>query len=266
MHPRLVRRLMPFLDGTAPEDILRNQYRQLGGPVELLETGKALDFLLYCNNWLSVRLARGILQTLPWDELDDEIKEKKHRLSAQLSQEDTTAEVFGRSTSMEAVMEGTLSFQEKIVHIQKVDIFKNLAINELAAISDIAREVTFAPDEILFHEKSFADTMYICVEGAISGSRNNVDVGQFKAGDSFGMSAFLVDSKRLLTCRATASTRLLEIHKQEFEEMLMEYPQISFEIAKIHARMIQRLLEQIQAEDTHESLMKDFFNKDQQMK
>ena len=44
--------------------------------------------------------------------------------------------------------------------------------------------------------------------------------------------------------------------------MLMEYPQISFEIAKIHARMIQRLLEQIQAEGTHESLMKDFFNKD----
>ncbi|GAB6143727.1 cyclic nucleotide-binding domain-containing protein [Desulfocicer niacini] len=266
MHPRLVTRLMPFLDGTAPADILRNQYRQLGGPVALLETGKALDFLLHSKNWLAVRLARGILQTLPWDEMNDEMKEKKHRLSAQLSQDDTTAEVFGCSTSMEAVMERTLSFQEKIVHIQKVDIFKNLAINELAAISDIAREVTFAPDEILFHEKSFADTMYICVEGAISGSRNNVDVGQFKAGDSFGMSAFLVDSKRLLTCRATAPTRLLEIHKQEFEEMLMEYPQISFEIAKIHARMIQRLLEQIQAEDTHESLMKDFFNKDQRMK
>jgi len=79
------------------------------------------------------------------------------------------------------------------------------------------------------------------------------------------MSAFLVDSKRLLTCRAKEPTRVLEIHKQEFEEMLMEYPQISFEIAKIHARMIQRLLEQIQAEGTHESLMKDFFNKDNRL-
>ena len=163
-------------------------------------------------------------------------------------------------------MEETLSFQEKIVYIQKVDIFKNLAINELAAISDIAQEVTFVPKEILFKEKGFADTMYICVDGTISASRNNVDMGQFKAGDSFGMSAFLVDSKRLLTCRAIVPTRLLEIHKLEFEEMLMEYPQISFEIAKIHARMIQRLLEQIQAEDTHESLMKDFFNKDRLMK
>ena len=163
-------------------------------------------------------------------------------------------------------MEGTLSFQEKIVYIQKVDIFKNLAINELAAISDIAKEVTFAPREILFHEKRFADTMYICVDGTISASRNNVDVGQFKAGDSFGMSAFLVDSKRLLTCQAMVPTRLLEIHEQEFEEMLMEYPQISFEIAKLHARMIHRLLEQIQAKDTHECLMKDFFNKDRPMK
>ena len=262
MHPRLVKHLMPFLDGTAPEDILRNQYKQLGGDAALLETGKTLDFLLHSNNWLTVRLARGILQTLPWDMMDDEIKQEKKRLSEQLSQDASNTDMLKCSTSMEAVMEGILSFQEKIVYIQKVDIFKNLAINELAAISDIAQEVSFAPNEILFYEKSFADTMYICVEGTISASRNNVDVGQFKAGDSFGMSAFLVDSKRLLTCRTTSPTRVLEIHKQEFEEMLMEYPQISFEIAKIHARMIQRLLEQIQAEDTHENLMKDFFNKD----
>lgn len=159
-------------------------------------------------------------------------------------------------------MEETLSFQEKIVYIQKVDIFKNLPINELAAISDIAQEVIFASNEILFREKAFADTMYICVEGVISASRNNVDVGRFKPGDSFGLSAFLVDSKRLLTCRTKERTRVLEIHNQEFEEMLMEYPQISFEIAKIHARRIQRLLEHIRAEDTQERLMKDFFDKE----
>jgi len=265
MHPRLVKHLMPFLDGTAPDDILRNQYRQLGGPEALFETDKALDFLLHSNNWLTVRLARGILKSLLWEGMDDEIKIKKDQWEGQLFQRDVRADGLENSTSMEAVMEGSLSFQEKIVYIQKVDIFKNLAINELAAISDIAQEVTFAPKEILFHEKGVADTMYICVDGTISASRNKVDVGQFKAGDSFGIIAFLVDSKRLLTCRAIVPTRLLEIHKLEFEEMLMEYPQISFEIAKIQARMIQRLLEQIQAKDTHESLMKDFFNKDRLM-
>ncbi|WP_170923645.1 cyclic nucleotide-binding domain-containing protein [Desulfocicer vacuolatum] len=266
MHPRLVRQIMPFLDGTAPEDILKSLYRQPGGAERLFEPVKALEFLLQSDSRLTVRLARGVLETLPQDVLDGDIKTTKTLCTGQLFQGNANADRLEDFSSTEVVMENSLSFQEKIVYIQKVDIFKNLAINELAAISDIAQEVAFAPKEILFQEKEFADTMYICVEGAVSASRNNVGVGTFNPGDSFGMSAFLVDSKRLLTCRAKESTRLLEIHKQEFEEMLMEYPQISFEIAKIHARMIQRLLEQIQAEDTHESLMKDFFNKHKHMK
>ena len=263
MHPRLASRLIPFLDGTPPEDVLKNHHKKLGLPALVFNVEKALDFLLHSSNWLTVRLTRGILQTLPGR--DDGVKEKKAPDSQLVhgSTGDPNPEPF---TTSETAMESTLSFQEKIVYIQKVDIFRNLSINELAAISDIAQEVTFAPGEIVFHEKSFADTMYICVKGELAASRNNVDVGQFKAGDSFGMSAFLVDSKRLLTCRATTSVRLLEIHKQEFEEMLMEYPQISFEIAKIHARMIQRLLEQLKEGETHERLMKDFFNKDDLMK
>ena len=162
----------------------------------MFETDNVLDFLLQSDNWLTVRLARGILKTLPWDGVDDEIKTKKEQWGRQFPQGDVRADGLKNPTSMEAVMNESLSFQEKIVYIQKVDIFKNLAINELAAICDIAQEVTFAPEEVLFHEKEFADTMYICVDGMIAASRNNVDVGQFKAGDSFGMSAFLVDSKR----------------------------------------------------------------------
>jgi CRP-like cAMP-binding protein len=263
MHPRLAGRLIPFLDGTPPEDVLRHHYKKLGGPAFVFNADKALDFLLHSSNWLTVRLTRGILQAL--SQMDDEEKEKNN-LNDQLFHGSAGDHIPEHTTTSEAAMDPTLSFQEKIVYIQKVDIFKNLSINELAAISDIAQEVTFAPGDIVFHEKSFADTMYICVKGELAASRNNVDVGQFKAGDSFGMSAFLVDSKRLLTCRATTSVRLLEIHKQEFEEMLMEYPQISFQIAKIHARMIQRLLEQLREGGTHERLMKDFFNKDDLMK
>ena len=263
MHPRLVHALMPFLDGTPPDDILRTHYKKMGGPLFLSDIDKTLDFLLNSSNWLTVRLTRGIVQALPWDDTRNEPEDKKSPLVGErLRPRDGAVAVPG----MEGDMKGTLSFQEKIVYIQKVDIFKNLAINELAAISDIAQEVTFAPGEILFQEKSFAETMYICVEGELAASRNKVDVGLFKAGDSFGMSAFLVDSKRLLTCRAKTTARLLEIHKNEFEEMLMEYPQISFAIAKIHARMIQRLLEQIQEGGTHEGLMKNFFNKDDLMK
>ena len=116
--------------------------------------------------------------------------------------------------------------------------------------------------EVLFNENAYADSMYICIEGRIITSRNNVDAGRFEAGNSFGISALLLDSKRLLTCTAQTETRVLKIHKQEFEEMLMEYPQISLEIAKLSTRRIQRLLEQIKKGETQESLLKNFFDRD----
>ena len=260
IHPRLVKRLMPFLDGRPPEKILESVGKRLRVPDFRDRVPGALDFLLKNGNILSVRLAREILLSLPVArdrEAAGEDRESLPIVSARRSPGAPGTSAVARSTDMKE----PLSFQEKIVYIQKVDIFKNLAVNELAAISDIAREVFFSPGEVLFHEKEFADSMYICVEGELVGSRNQVDVGHFTAGDSFGMSAFLVDSRRLLTCTALVSTRLLEIHKQEFEAMLMEYPQIPYEIAKIHARMIQRLLEQIRAGGEHEHLVKGFFNK-----
>lgn len=82
---------------------------------------------------------------------------------------------------------------------------------------DLADEITIAPGEILFHEKTFAGTMYICVEGELVGFRNNVEAGRFRSGGNFGKNAFLVDSTHFLTCRAKTRTRLLEIHRQEFD-------------------------------------------------
>ena len=166
-----------------------------------------------------------------------------------------------RQDSMEIVMKKKLNFQEKIIYVQEVDIFKHLTVSELAAISDLADEITIDPGEILFHEKTLAGTMYICVEGELIGSRNNVEAGRFRSGDSFGKNAFLVDSTHFLTCRAKTRTRLLEIHRQEFEEILMVYPQVSCEIAKTHAGIIQWLLDQIKEGKNHECLMKIFFNK-----
>ncbi len=157
-------------------------------------------------------------------------------------------------------MKEEMSLQEKIIAIQKIDIFKTLDVNQLAAVSEIAREKVFKPGMVLFNENEAADTMYVCIQGRLSISRNQIEVGVFKEGDSFGMSAFFVDSKRLITCKAEASTRVLEIHKHEFEEMLMEYPQISYEIARISTRRIQRLLKQIKKGAAQEELLKNFFS------
>ncbi len=162
-------------------------------------------------------------------------------------------------------MEQSMSLYEKIVHIQKVDIFKELDINELAAIAAITEEKVYPQGYTVFKEGEASETMYIAVTGQVRVSRNKKEVGMFRSGDSFGLSAFLVDDKRLVTCTTMEDSHLLVIYKREFEEMLMEYPQISLELAKIHAKMIQRLLNKIgSADNTCEYALEDFFNREKE--
>ncbi|MEA2059071.1 MAG: cyclic nucleotide-binding domain-containing protein [Thermodesulfobacteriota bacterium] len=159
-------------------------------------------------------------------------------------------------------MEEKLSLYEKIVHIHKVDIFKTLDINELAAIAGISEEMVYPEAKTFFFEGDVSETMYIAVTGQLKVSRNNTELGRFTSGDSFGLSAFLLDDKRLVTCTTLEETRLLVIHKREFEEMLMEYPQISLELARIQAKMLQRLLDRIDSsKDTKGYALGDFFNR-----
>ncbi|HKK91492.1 MAG TPA: hypothetical protein VJ936_08825, partial [Desulfobacteraceae bacterium] len=72
---------------------------------------------------------------------------------------------------------------------------------------------------------------------------------RFSAGDSFGLTALLLDDKRLLSCVIEEESSFLVIHKREFEEMLLEYPRISYEFARIQSRRVEKLLGNIGKQD-----------------
>ena len=65
----------------------------------------------------------------------------------------------------------------------------------------------------------------------------------FRPGESIGEAALLLDEVRLITLVAETHATLLEIHKQEFIEIVREYPEIGLEIAVAMAGKVQELLE-----------------------
>ena len=262
MAPAIVKILLPLIDGSSEEKVIKTAKRHFELPAIGENLSAICSYLAGRKNRVTVTLA---LSCAVENRLDDLDADTLHRLAVSDNLViKNLAEIllYGRFDTQEDEMEQLLSLYEKIVHIQKVDIFTDLDINELSAIAAITEEEVYPQGYTVFTEGEVSETMYVAVTGQVRVSRNNTEVGRFRAGDSFGLSAFLVDDKRLVTCTTMEEAHLLVIHKREFEEMLMEYPQISLELAKIHAKMIQRLLDKIgSADNTCEYALEDFFNR-----
>ncbi|HBN27286.1 MAG TPA: hypothetical protein DD405_07440, partial [Desulfobacteraceae bacterium] len=162
-------------------------------------------------------------------------KEAKHLLNFQQN-----------PVSKEKNMESALSTSEIILHLKKIDIFKKLSVNELAEIATITKKVVYPPGKIVFNEGDIAETIYLIIEGELSVFKNEIEMmGKLVSGDSFGSMALLLDDVRLLTARTETASQLLVIHKQDFEEIVREYPQIALEISKVIAENFQRLVEKV---------------------
>ena len=78
IHPKLVSHLMPFLKGISPEEMLNLGQNHLKVPVSIpVSVNAALAYLLKSNNWVTVRLTRGVLQELIERDLHAEFYMKK---------------------------------------------------------------------------------------------------------------------------------------------------------------------------------------------
>ena len=139
-----------------------------------------------------------------------------------------------------------ISIQDKIIYLKKIGIFKKLSVNELAAIASIAKKMVYSPGAFVFKENDVAETMYLIIEGELSLLKKDKQLpGRvFGVGETIGEAGLLLNEVRLLTLIAETESTLLVIHKQEFLEIIREYPHISLELAIAMAGQVQELLEQ----------------------
>ncbi|MFO7749696.1 MAG: Npt1/Npt2 family nucleotide transporter [Desulfobacteraceae bacterium] len=249
LEPALRQLLMPLVDESREWSVIEEGKRWFSLPDFGKDANQICSYLMDAENPVTVLLA---LATALEKKLDRISPDKLKKLRTSDSREiQNLARRLETTCFEEGVkeMDNALSLYEKIAHIEKVNIFKGLAINELAAIAEITEEKSYPKDYQLCTEGSAAETMYIALSGKILASRGNTEMGRFSAGDSFGLTALLLDDKRLLSCVTEEKSSFLVIHKREFEEMLLEYPRISYEFARIQSRRVEKLLGNIGKQD-----------------
>lgn len=240
MDSVLIKIFMPLVDDSTFTRAIKIGRKNFNLPEFDHDLTKICSFLLGNRHWVTIVLALSVALECKLEKIDknalDKLLNSKNKIVKDLA---------CQVKNKEAQMESKFSMQDKIMYIRKVNIFKNLAINELAAIAAIAREQRFPPGEVIFREGEFSETMYIVVTGELTASKNRIFMGKFVPGNGFGFSAFFMDAKRLVTFQTERDTNLLAIHKIDFEEMLMQYPQIAIDIAKIQTQRVEHLLNKI---------------------
>ena len=92
------------------------------------------------------------------------------------------------------------------------------------------------------------------IEGEVSvikdlGEINEVEIDRMTDGEYFGEMALFENTVRSASIRTEKPSAFMVLHKQEFKEIVREYPQIALEICKVLSGRIRKLHQKIEARD-----------------
>lgn len=108
--------------------------------------------------------------------------------------------------------------------LRKIPLFAELPEPELEQVCSMARRVHLEDGELLFEEGQAGNAAYVIEEGALeifkgTGSKEML-LAERGPGEVVGEIALLEDSSRMASARANVSTTLIEIQKEQIDELL----------------------------------------------
>jgi CRP-like cAMP-binding protein len=138
-----------------------------------------------------------------------------------------------------------LTVLEKVIFLQNVDVFSEVATEKLAALAAIAVELDAAPGECLYAEADVSDAMYLVLEGGVRLHRGATEVTRAGAREAFGTWALFDDELRVVSATCERRSRLLRIDKSAFIELLADDVEITQGVLKAVVRRLRSVLSRV---------------------
>ena len=127
--------------------------------------------------------------------------------------------------------------------LRSVAIFKDLDTGELARVSEVCREQTFAGGEYIFREGEAGNRLYLIVEGEVRISRDVPGSGEealaiMKPGAMFGEMAVFDRSERSTDAISNGGTKVITIARSDFELLLDFNRELAHKVLWAMVRML----------------------------
>ena len=114
-------------------------------------------------------------------------------------------------------------------------LFAHLSLSQLDEVNRLLSPVEFLAGEVIVREGEPGRDLYILVEGEVAiykafRTPAEVRLSVMQPGAYFGEIAILDNEPRSATIVATENSRLLALASARFKELLLQAPEISFEV------------------------------------
>jgi hypothetical protein len=249
----LSKTMLPLVEDLSVSECLAIGRRNFDLPDFDSNAALLYQHLLAKYDWVTVVLALYLIGRQGFDGVKKGIVEDLANSDNLYIQQMAQGLVSGKSTHVhreEADMETSSSIPDKILRLRGIQIFEGLSVSELAAIASVTEEVVHPLGTVVIKEGETGETMYMIIAGEVSVNKSQeggsqIELDRILVGDYFGEMALFEDVVRSATIRTEEETRLLVLHKQEFTEIVREYPQIALHICRILSQRIRVLHEKI---------------------
>ncbi len=131
-----------------------------------------------------------------------------------------------------------LSTVEKVLFLKSIDLFSQILGDSLAQIALIATEESRDVGEQICGDGECGDALYLVVEGKIRVHHRDRQATELGERGCFGETAILEALPGPASVTAVSATRLLKISREDFQEIMLEKPEIALGIIKVLSRRL----------------------------
>ena len=140
----------------------------------------------------------------------------------------------------------------EVSSLKNIPLFSELEDDDLLAISKVAVRQSFRKDNMVLIEEEVGSTMFIILDGRVKISRisdegREVILSIMSEGDFFGEMSILDGQARSANVVTLEDSTILIIHREDFLQMMHDFPQIAINLLKELAHRLRRSDSQIKS-------------------
>ncbi len=137
---------------------------------------------------------------------------------------------------------GKMDLIEKVFLLQNVDLLEGARSADLAMIASIAEDTEVQAGEVLQRRGEPTGALYVVVSGGVELTDEFGQQLRVGEGEAFGTWALVDESPSLLEAKAIGSTRLLQVERVDFYDLLGENPELGVGMLQGLARRMRALV------------------------
>ncbi len=142
---------------------------------------------------------------------------------------------------------------ERLLALRQISLFSHLSLEQLEAVHRVSTEVEYLSDEVIVREGEQGDRLFLLLEGRVRvlknyRSQNETLLNEFSALGYFGEMAILDGKSRSASIVTSERSRVLRLDGDRLRELLIQIPEISFEIFRVLTSRIREAEARLAAE------------------